>query len=254
MNTVNRLPNMTHSIKHLSFLVLVLVLFSCKDNNKILSEELDETVTDVDGNIYKTIKIGNQVWMAENLKTTKYTDGTPITLYSFDEFGINWGNLNEEVGYYQWASTEDLNNVIDEELPLDYYGAMYNHFALISGKLAPKGWRIPTAEDFKVLEAFLASEGHSGNEATVLKSETGWLPSSGTGTNLYGFNGLPNGYVSAGGTSTLGQGICTWSTSTLIADNFGIQTRIMISLYDKSTIIYDENALQIGSAIRCIKD
>ena len=105
-----------------------------------------------------------------------------------------------------------------------------------------------------MLEAFLASEGHSGNEATVLKSETGWLPSSGAGTNLYGFNGLPNGYVSAGGTSTLGQGICTWSTSTLIADNFGIQTRIMISLYDKSTIIYDENVLQIGSAIRCIKD
>ena len=57
-----------------------------------------ETVTDADGNVYATIKIGNQTWMVENLKTTKYNDGTPITEY---QFGDNWSSLSDQNAYYQ---------------------------------------------------------------------------------------------------------------------------------------------------------
>ena len=158
---------------------LLILLFSCASNQEVdvIEEEIiNEIVTDADGNVYTTVKIGNQTWMVENLKTTKYNDGSPITLYTFEDFGSNWGSLNNKIGHYQWASTEDLNNVVDEELPFDYYGAMYNHFAIESGKLAPSGWRIPSQEDFKELELFIAGDGNAGNEATVLKSETGWLP------------------------------------------------------------------------------
>lgn len=244
---------MKKTTKILNLLSIIILFIGCsKDNTTTESSEL--TVTDADGNVYNTIKMGNQIWMLENLKTTKYNDGTPITLYTFEAHGNNWGSLNNQEAFYQWASTEDLNNVVDEELPFDYYGAMYNHFAVESGKLAPKGWRIPTITDFRELESFLASEGHAGNEATVLKSETGWLPDSGGGTNLFGFNGLPNGYVSAFGTPTFGQGVCTWATSNVIGVNLLSQRRTLVQLFDQNSILFDDAVIQIGTGIRCIKE
>lgn len=244
-------------MNHISlFLPMLAVLFfSCSKDDKGTEPQVEnETLVDVDGNVYHTIKMGNQIWMLENLKTTKYNDGTPITFYTLEDFGINWGSINDEIGHYQWASTEDFNNAVEEDLPFDYYGAMYNHFAIESGKLAPEGWRIPSVADFEELESFLAGEGHAGNEATVLKTETGWLPSVGGGTNLYGFNALPNGYVSAQGSATFGQGICTWVTTDVNSVNPGSKTRMMLSLYDQGTFQYKENAIQIGAAIRCIKN
>lgn len=233
----------------LSFAFFTVFFFQCT-NEDVAQQPVQETVTDADGNVYNTITMGNQVWMLENLKTTTFNDGTPITLYTFEEHGNNWGSLNNQISHYRWASTEDLNDVVDQELSFDYYGAMYNHFAIESGKLAPEGWRIPTKADFEALETYIANDGHAGNEATVLKTETGWLSSTGGGTNLYGFNALPNGYVSVPGTATAGQLICTWATSNYIPTE---QRRVMISLFQPSNILYDENAIQIGAAIRCIK-
>lgn len=212
-----------------------------------------ETVTDADGNTYSTVKIGNQIWMAENLKTTKYNDGTPITEYTFALFGNDWMNLNNQDPFYQWADTSDLNNDFDEELPFDYYGGMYNHFAIETGNLAPEGWRIPTVEDFEELEDYLTNQGHTGEEATVLKSTSGWSSTSGNGTNIYGFNGLPNGYVNAFGGPTLAAGTSTWATSEVSSGSIGSQTRVNVSLFDSGSINYDTSAIQIGAAIRCIK-
>jgi uncharacterized protein (TIGR02145 family) len=232
--------------------LLTLVSFACGDKAK--EEEPILTLTDVDGNVYQTIKMGKQLWMAENLKTTKYNDGTPITLFTFEKHGNNWGSINNQEAFYQLASTQDLNNVVVEELPAGYYGAMYNHFAIESGKLAPKGWRIPTEADFRELEKFLASEGHSGNEANVLKTATGWLPSSGGGTNLYGFNGLPNGYVSAFGTSTFSEGICTWVTADVTGESLASKRRMLVSLFKENTIWFEDAAIQLGAGIRLIKE
>ncbi|WP_397362711.1 fibrobacter succinogenes major paralogous domain-containing protein [Olleya sp. R77988] len=236
--------------------LFALFIFQCSDDdNPETQQDQAITVTDVDGNTYNTITMGSQIWMLENLKTTKYNDGTPITLYTFADFGINWGSVNDQVGHYQWASTEDLNNVVEEELPFDYYGAMYNYFAIESGKLAPEGWRIPTKADFEELESYVASQGHAGNEAKALKTETGWLPSTGGGTNDFGFNGLPNGYVSGVGTPTFGQGVCTWATSDVIEQgtSVGANTRVLVQLFDEGSILYSDNAVQIGAGIRCIK-
>ena len=180
------------SIIRLSIILLLLISFGCSEDDNNPNEEPALTVTDVDGNIYNTITIGNQTWMLENLKTTTFNDGTPITEHLF---GMDWGDLPNQTAQYQWADTSDLNNVVDEELPFDFYGAMYNHWAIESGKLAPEGWRIPSQSDFEELENYLSENGFENQEASALKSSTGWLPSSGNGINAIGFNGLPNGYI-----------------------------------------------------------
>lgn len=239
--------NRKNMLKRILFLVILtpfLLATQCEDDIAPLAP----TVLDVDGNEYNTITIGNQTWMVENLKTTKYNDGTPITEYTF---GNDWHNGNNPIAYYQWANTDDLNDVYDEELPIDYYGVLYNHYAIEGGQLAPEGWRIPTVADFNELESYLASQGLSGNEATALKTEFGWLSSSGNGTNDIGFNGLPNGYVSTVGTPTFSEGICTWATTNVNESN---GTRRMVQLFDQTEILYSDNAIQLGAGIRCIKD
>lgn len=210
------------------------------------------TVTDADGNVYNTITIGNQTWMLENLKTTKYNDGTPITEWTF---GMDWNSIGNQEAFYQWANTDDLNNVYENELPFDYYGAMYNHFAIETGKLAPTGWRIPSQQDFRDLENYLNNNGFQGTVAMVLKSDSGWLESSGNGTNATGFNGLPNGYVAAGGTATASELLCSWVTTDVEAGPINSSTkRKWALLYNESSITYGENSITLGAAIRCIKE
>lgn len=239
-------------LKFAMLLYVCLTLTNCSNDESTNSNDdpILETVTDIDGNTYNTITLGNQVWMLENLKTTTYNDGTPITMYSFDTHGNNWVNFNNPEALYQWANTSDLNNVHEEELPFDYYGAMYNHLTLESGKLAPEGWRIPTVQDFIELQNFIASNGNAGTEADVLKSASGWLTSSGNGSDLFGFKGLPNGYVNTFGGPTASEIICTWATTNT---NENDQTRTMVSLFDESEILYLDNSIRIGAAVRCIK-
>lgn len=240
-----------------TIILLALLIFNCSNNDdtSVEMQALELTVTDADGNVYNTITIGNQVWMLENLKTTSYNDGTPITEYTFEDFGNNWGSINNQIGHYQWASTFDLNNVYEEDLPFDYYGAMYNHFAVESGKLAPEGWRIPSEADFIALENYLSNNGFDGNIAEVLKSETGWLSSSENGTNASAFNGLPNGYISGFGTATASELTCSWLTSD-VSDNNATSstTRRWVQLNDNSTIFYSDTSIALGAAIRCIKE
>ncbi len=239
-------------MKKLMLLITIVTLFSCSKDDDSSMTEPELTVTDSDGNVYNTIKIGNQTWMLENLKTTTFNDGTPITEYLF---GMNWGDIPNQTPQYQWADTNDLNNVVDEELPFDFYGAMYNHWAIESGKLAPEGWRIPSKADFEELENYLSQNGFENQEVSALKSSSGWLPSSGNGTNAIGFEGLPNGYINAFGGATLGQGICTWATTNVNTSlPLGSRTRVLAQLYDTEDIFYGNNAIQIGSGIRCIKE
>ncbi|WP_400078582.1 FISUMP domain-containing protein [Winogradskyella sp. R77965] len=239
-------------LKFTGLCLFALSIVQCSSDNDDNLQQEPTTVTDIDGNVYNTIVVGNQTWMLENLKVTSFNDGTPITLH---EFGMDWGDLPGEIPQYQWADTSDLSNMVDEELPFDVYGAMYNHWAIESGKLAPEGWRIPSQADFEILENYLSNNGFENSVATALKSSTGWLPSSGNGTDAIGFKGLPNGYINAFGGPTLGQGICTWGTTdvnTSIA--IGSRTRVLVQLWNDSNMLYGDNSIRIGSGIRCIKN
>lgn len=234
-----------------ALLLLALFFIQCdEDYDTALEQEPESiTVTDADGNVYRTIIIGNQTWMLENLKTTKFNDGTSIPEYDFtsDE---NWNKDVNTFPFFQWASTSDLTNSVDENLPTDYYGAMYNHAAIESGKLAPEGWRVPTQQDFEILKNFIANQGYANREGVALKSATGWSEFSGNGLDVFGFNALPGGYVDVFGTPKADSVIGTWATS----DFDPVQRRRMIlSLHQEEMEILDQSIL-LGSSIRCIKN
>ncbi len=232
--------------------------FGCTNTNEeeTTPDEFDEaiTVTDADGNVYNTVTIGDQIWTVENLKTTKYNDGTPIVEW---QFGMDWFSLIEKVSMYQWADTSDLNDYFDEELPFDHYGALYNYFAIQTGKLAPEGWRIPSVQDFKDLENYLKENGFEDNVIAPLKLETGWSDFEKNGTNESGFNALPTGYVSAGGTATGAASICILATSnadTVDINSSSRRTNFAISTNDVSEFSLNESTIPIGVGIRLIKD
>jgi uncharacterized protein (TIGR02145 family) len=148
------------------------------------------TVTDIDGNVYQTVKIGNQWWMAENLKVTRYRNGD--TLSNVTDNGT-WASLT--IGAYCNYDNNPSNGNI--------YGRLYNWYAVNdSRKIAPTGWHVPSDAEWKQLEMNLgmsqseadkAIEWRGTNEGSKLKSTNGWS-SGGNGTNESGFNALPAGY------------------------------------------------------------
>jgi uncharacterized protein (TIGR02145 family) len=142
------------------------------------------TVTDIEGNGYKTIEIGDQTWMAENLKTTKYDDGSSIPLVTDN---TSWLNLT--IPSYCW-----YDNDISKK---DIYGALYNWYTVNRGNLCPAGWHVPTDEEWTVLTTYLGGESVAGGKL----KETGtahWNPNT-DATNESGFTALPGGMRGNGG-------------------------------------------------------
>jgi uncharacterized protein (TIGR02145 family) len=141
-------------------------------------------VTDADGNVYNTVTIGGQVWMAENLKTTKYNDGTVIPL-SADN--ISWITS----GGYCWYDDDKASNK-------SVYGALYNWSTMTSNKLCPVGWHVPKRAEWTTLITYLGGESVAGGKM----KETGFLhwqsPNTGA-TNESGFSALPGGICAANG-------------------------------------------------------
>jgi len=144
------------------------------------------SVTDIEGNVYKTIQIGSRKWMAENLKTTKYNDGTEITevkdIYS-------WDNLDTSA--YSWF----LN---DKEKYGSTYGALYNWHAVNTGKLCPEGWHVSSVADWTTIEEYSGGGPASIDVFKHLKEAgfTHWVISDSSldVTNFLGFSALPGGY------------------------------------------------------------
>jgi uncharacterized protein (TIGR02145 family) len=137
---------------------------------------------DGDDNQYQTVQIGNQIWMGENLKTTKYNDGTAIpTGYSNDD----WKDLT--TGAYA-VLDDDADNIA-------IYGNLYNGWAVDTGNLAPDGWHIPTFTDWEILYTYLGGGAIAGGK--LKETGTTYWQSPNTGaTNETGFTGRPGGYRS----------------------------------------------------------
>lgn len=160
-------------------------------------------VTDIEGNVYKTVMIGNQVWMAENLKTTRFNNNTPIPNVTSAAAWVALDTLRTPA--YSWLSNTLANK--------DIYGGLYNWFAVATGNLCPTGWHVPTEVDFQTLERTLGipadslnTWGWRGNDVgTHMKSTTGWT--GGNGDNTSGFNVLPGGYRAWADGSFRGPGI-----------------------------------------------
>jgi len=112
---------------------------------------------DIDGNTYKTIQIGQQVWMAENLKTTTYRDGTPIP-YGHLDSGTTEAE-NEEAGFYFIYPHHKVDGISSESEMISAYGIHYNWHAVVNpGGLCPQGWRVPATHDVEQLLAYVLSK------------------------------------------------------------------------------------------------
>ncbi|MDF1561355.1 MAG: fibrobacter succinogenes major paralogous domain-containing protein, partial [Bacteroidales bacterium] len=137
-------------------------------------------VADIEGNLYSTVTIGTQVWMAENLKTTKYNDDTPIPNITADE---EWIVITSPA--YCWFG----NNISNK----DIYGALYNWYVIGTGKLCPDGWHVPNDEEYKTLEKVLGMSSDQADlwnwrgtdQGSQMKSTSGWTE-GGNGTNSSG--------------------------------------------------------------------
>jgi len=207
-------------------------------------------VTDIEGNIYKTVVIGNQIWMAENLKTTIYNDNAGIPNVPGN---AEWMALTTPA--YSWYE----NNITNK----DIYGALYNWYAVSSGRLCPAGWHAPTDQEFNTLELYLglpASEinvfGFRGtDQGTRIKSTTTWT-SGLNGTNSSGFNALAAGYRQYTAGSFVGLGIITyfWSSSDDAANGHpevGWYRRVDNS----DPRIFKATTIKSGGKyVRCLKD
>lgn len=136
-------------------------------------------ILDYDGNKYKTIEIGSQTWMAENLRTTKYKDGTIIpNVTNLSE----WSLLTD--GAYCWYNNDTYFK--------DIYGLMYNGYAALSGNVCPTGWHVPELSEYITLVDYLGGKEIAGGKL----KETGtthWLPQNDGATNESGFTALPGG-------------------------------------------------------------
>lgn len=212
------------------------------------------SVTDIEGNVYKTIIIDNQEYMAENLKTTKYNEGTNIPLVTET---MEW-TYRTTPGYC-WYD----NNEISYK---DTYGALYNWYTVNTGKLCPSGWHVPTNEEWIELENFLIENGYnydntnSGDKlAKSLASTTGWDFSYDDGdigcypekNNRTGFTALPAGRRNyAGGFQAKGVGCYFWS-STLSTTGYPHQRSLWN--FNSSFDSIDRHHGN-GYSIRCIKD
>ena len=144
------------------------------------SAVIGNTVTDVDGNVYRAVKIGRQIWMAENLKTTRFNDGTDIPPVTDS---IAWRNLTTPG--YCWYGNDEANK--------STYGALYNWYTVNTGKLAPAGWHVPTGVEWDTLAAFLGGSNIAGGKLKEAGLAHWTFPNAGA-TNETGFSALPSGH------------------------------------------------------------
>ncbi|MBK7629085.1 MAG: fibrobacter succinogenes major paralogous domain-containing protein [Bacteroidales bacterium] len=196
------------------------------------------TVTDIDGNVYNTVIIGTQTWMAENLKTTKYRDGSSITNITDN---IAWGLLTS--GAYCW-----YNN--DQATYKASFGALYNFYTTVDNRnLCPTGWHVPTDAEWTTLATFLGGESIAGGKLKEAGTIHWMSPNTGA-TNETGFNGLPWSYrEKIGAFQIIGYGAYWWSSTQSTSNTGWGRNLTSTSTYINRSSYYPEN----GFYIRCLQ-
>lgn len=210
------------------------------------------SVTDIDGNSYKTIRIGTQEWMAENLKTTRFNDGTAIPLVTDDS---KWIKLSTP-GYCWFINDENFKNI---------YGGYYNWFVVGTGKLCPAGWHVPIEDDwtkFKLLLGMtsdqIKSEVPEESDAGNKIKETGtvnWPEGSVAASNETGFTAVPGGsrYDELTFGPLFGDGSAGWWSSTITSHTGYVYSHWVSG--DRGWFYRTYNMYpKCGLNVRCIKD
>jgi uncharacterized protein (TIGR02145 family) len=195
---------------------------------------------DLDGNSYNIVTIGTQVWMAENLKTTKYNDGTAIPNITDN---TAW-STNTTGAYCNYSNT--LANS-------DMYGKLYNWYLVASTnskKVCPTGWHVPTDAEWTTLTTYLGGASVAGGKLKETTT-THWSSPNTGATNETGFTALPGGYRDVSGTFGLIGIYGFWWSSTISGTTYGLY-RYMIN--SNGSISGGDNNQHAGSSVRCLKD
>jgi uncharacterized protein (TIGR02145 family) len=237
-------------------LTLAVIISSCKKDPEPQPDPQPQptgcpaTVTDIDGNIYPVVKIGNQCWMATNLRTTKYRNGQGINTLLNE---TNWTYAAE--GAYAIYDNDPANEAI--------YGKLYNGYAVKTGLLCPNGWRIPTDDEFKTMETHLGMTeadlnltGERGYDEAVggkLKGLTLWDEPNAGATNSSGFNALPSGQRNSQGEYISIQQYTDFWTSTGYPGTDDFQY-LRTLYYNGQGIGRHFVNINKGTACRCIKE
>jgi uncharacterized protein (TIGR02145 family) len=209
------------------------------------------SVIDADGNAYGTIEIGDQIWMIENLKTTKYSDGTSIPLVT--DFS-DWAALSTPA--YSWYNNDRSTNK-------ETYGAIYNWFTVSTDKLCPAGWHVPSDGEWKTLEMYLGMSQVEANNTAWRGTNEGsklagraeiWSSGSLKSDSEFGssgFNALPGGQRQYNEDfRVIGDNAYWWSATEVTTDRAYART---VS-YDTTTVYRYHSTKKNGNSVRCIKD
>jgi uncharacterized protein (TIGR02145 family) len=221
------------NLLRISALIMVIcVIHSCK------KDEDPNTVTDIDGNIYHTVTIGTQVWMVENLKTTKYRDGSHVPIVK---------------DYTEWMILTTPGYCWYDNNQATYkgtYGALYNWHAVNTGKLCPTGWHVPTDAEWVSLMNYLGGLSEAGGKLKELGTAHWDSPNSGA-TNETGFTALAAGCRGIDGSFILiGQRGAWWSVTEYNAWS-AMSMNIDYNDSEMKDIAYGKTN---GMSARCMKD
>ena len=196
-------------------------------------------VKDIDGNIYKTVIVGTQLWMAENLKTTRFANGNTITDGSAVGDISGFGDVN-----YWFAYDNDVTNI-----PI--YGRLYTYQVAADGRnVCPAGWHVPTKADYMTLSDYLGGSTKSGGPLKLIGNGL-WTGSNAGATNTSGMTMLPGGFRNPNGAfDDITEVGSFWTTT---SDNANDAIRFAVTTFSDDGIINPNNK-KTGYSIRCLKD
>ena len=210
--------------------ILLLILSGCQKGD---SPVQFGSVTDADGNIYKTVVIGSQTWMAENLKVNHYRNGDSIDYLTGDS---QWSASYH--GAYCWYEN-------DESQYKDLYGALYNYRAVLDIRgISPEGWRIATQSDWNKLSSVIGGNKIAGGRLKEIGTAHWYDPNVGA-TDEFKFNCLPGGQRSYGGPfEYVRQSGMFWTTT---------QAYFFLMSFETDALITNQIEQNSGLSVRCIK-
>jgi uncharacterized protein (TIGR02145 family) len=204
------------------------------------------SIADIDGNVYKTVQIGTQTWMAENLRVTKYRNGTSIQQVSDS---VQWNNIFKSSTSSKQAAWCYYQNNVNNNIP---YGKLYNWYAVSnSNRICPTGWHIPNENEWIILENELEGSAEAGGKMKSRGTQYWASPNSGA-SNSSGFSGLPGGNREETGSFKSIKSFGFWWSSSDVdakAARYYFLSKEIPSLF-KAYYGLKEN----GYSVRCVKD